>query len=524
MARFFIDRPIFAWVIAIFITLAGILSIFNLPVSQYPNVAPPQVTVTVTYPGATAKTVEDSVIQIIEQEMNGATGLQYFESESRTGAGTITLSFTPETDVELASVDVLNRLKRVESRLPEAVMQQGVNINKSRSNFLAIISLISTDGSMTPIDLGDYVYRNVLYEIKRLPGVGDATVFGSEKAMRIWIDPIKLTGLKLTAGDVANAIKNQNAVVTSGAIADPPNTGSETFTATVNVHGQLQTKEEFENIVLRANTDGSVVRLKDVARVELGGQTYETYARLNGKPISGFGVQPTATANTMATMQSIRNKMEELSKYFPEGVSYSIQNDTSTFVKASIHEVIKTLFEGIFLVFVIMYLFLQNFRYTIIPTIVVPIALMGTFAVMKALGFSINMLTMFGMVLSIGILIDDAIVVVENVERIMAEEGLSPRDATYKAMGQITGAIIGISLVLTAVFIPMAFFSGSVGALPAILDHHGRFHGFFRFPGPVVNARAVCDHSETDRSRCSWREERLFRWFNRRFHNMNDDI
>lgn len=465
MARFFIDRPVFAWVIAIFITLAGILSIFGLPITQYPSVAPPQVTVSVTYPGATAKTVEDSVISIIELEMNGATGLHYFESESTYGSGKITLSFTPETDVELAAVDVLNRLKRVESRLPEAVMQQGVNINKSRNNFMAIIQLVSKDGNMTPIDLGDYLYRNVLYEIKRLPGVGDATVFGTEKAMRIWLDPFKLTGLKLTPGDVANAIRNQNAVVTSGATADPPNTKLETFTANVNVHGQLQTKEEFEDIILRANTDGSVVRLKDVARVELGGQNYAKYVRLNGRPVSGFGILPTATANTIATMKAVRDKMEELSQYFPEGVTYSIQNDTSRFVSASIHEVVKTLLEGIFLVFIIMYLFLQNFRYTIIPTIVVPIALMGTFAVMKALGFSINMLTMFGMVLSIGILIDDAIVVVENVERIMAEEGLSPRDATYKAMGQITGAIIGISLVLTAVFIPMAFFSGSVGAI-----------------------------------------------------------
>ena len=521
MARFFIDRPIFAWVIAIFITLAGILSIFNLPVSQYPNVAPPQVTVTVTYPGATAKTVEDSVIQIIEQEMNGATGLQYFESESRTGAGTITLSFTPNTDVELAAVDVLNRLKRVESRLPEAVMQQGVNINKSRSNFLAIISLISTDGTMTPIDLGDYVYRNVLYEIKRLPGVGDATVFGTEKAMRIWIDPIKLTGLKLTAGDVANAIKNQNAVVTSGAIANPPNTGSETFTANVNVYGQLQTQEDFENIVLRANTDGSVVRLKDVARVELGGQTYDTYARLNGKPISGFGVQPTATANTMAVMQSIRDKMEELSQYFPEGVTYSIENDTSKFVSASIHEVVKTLFEGIFLVFIIMYLFLQNFRYTIIPTIVVPIALMGTFAVMKALGFSINMLTMFGMVLSIGILIDDAIVVVENVERIMAEEGLSPRDATYKAMGQITGAIIGISLVLTAVFIPMAFFSGSVGAIyrqfSITMVASMVFSAFLALSLTPALCATILKPVDPD---AHGEKKGFFGWFNRKFHVM----
>ena len=521
MARFFIDRPIFAWVIAIFITLAGILSILNLPVSQYPNVAPPQVTVTVTYPGATAKTVEDSVIQIIEQEMNGATGLQYFESESRTGAGSITLSFTPDTDVELAAVDVLNRLKRVESRLPEAVMQQGVNINKSRSNFLAIVSLISTDGRMDRIDLGDYVYRNVLYEIKRLPGVGDATVFGSEKAMRVWIDPIKLTGLNLTAGDVANAIRNQNTVVTSGAIANPPNTGAETFTANVNVHGQLQTVEEFENIVLRANTDGSVVRLKDVARIELGGQSYDTYARLNGNPVSGFGVQPTATANTMAVMQSIRDKMEELSQYFPEGVTYSIENDTSKFVSASIHEVIKTLFEGIFLVFIIMYLFLQNFRYTIIPTIVVPIALLGTFAVMKALGFSINMLTMFGMVLSIGILIDDAIVVVENVERIMAEEGLSPRDATYKAMGQITGAIIGISTVLTAVFIPMAFFSGSVGAIYRQFSITMVASMIFSAFLALSLTPALCATILKPIDPNAHSEKRgFFGWFNRRFHSM----
>lgn len=463
MARFFIDRPIFAWVIAIFITLGGLLSMFNLPVAQYPSVAPPQVTVSVTYPGATAKTVEDSVISIIEQEMNGATGLYYFESESASGSGKITLSFTPETDVELASVDVMNRLKRVESRLPSSVTQQGININKSRNNFLAIVSLVSEDGQLGPIDLGDLIYRNVLYEIKRIPGVGDVTAFGSEKAMRVWLDPVKLTGFHLTAEDVAAAIKTQNITVTPGAIADPPNTGKETFTANVNVHGQLQTVEEFENIILRANTNGSTVKIKDVARVELGGQTYATYPRMNGKPISGFGVLPSATANTMETMRLIREKMEELKQYFPQGVDYRIGNDTSQFVSASIHEVIKTLFEGVFLVFIIMYLFLQNIRYTIIPTIVVPIALMGTLAVMKACGFSINMLTMFGMVLSIGILIDDAIVVVENVERIMAEEGLSPKEATRKAMDQITGAIIGISVVLTAVFIPMAFFSGSVG-------------------------------------------------------------
>lgn len=521
MARFFIDRPIFAWVIAIFITLGGILSILNLPISQYPDVAPPQITVSVTYPGATAKTVEDSVIQIIELEMNGATGLQYFESESATGTGKITLSFTPETDVELAAVDVLNRLKRVESRLPDAVMQQGVTINKSRSNFMAIINLYSTDGRMTPIDLGDYIYRNVLYEIKRLPGVGDATVFGTEKAMRVWIDPIKLTGLNLTAGDVANAIKNQNAVVSSGATAFPPNVGTETFSANVDVHGQLQTVEEFENIILRANTDGSVVRLKDVARIELGGRTYEKYTRLNGKPSSGFGIQPTATANTIATMTAVREKMKELSQYFPEGVTYSIQNDTSKFVSASIHEVVKTLLEGVFLVFVIMYLFLQNFRYTIIPTIVVPIALMGTFIVMKALGFSINMLTMFGMVLAIGILIDDAIVVVENVERIMTEEGLSPREATYKAMGQITGAIVGISTVLTAVFIPMAFFSGSVGRIYRQFSISLVASMIFSAFLALSLTPALCATILKPVDPNAHNEKKgFFGWFNRRFHSM----
>lgn len=522
MARFFIDRPVFAWVIAIFITLAGIISITQLPVSQYPNIAPPQVTVSATYPGATAKTVEDSVISIIEQEMNGATGLQYMESESQSnGSGEITLTFTPDTDVELAAVDVQNRIKRIESRLPSAVSQQGVQINKARSNYVAIITLISSDGNMSPIQLGDYLSRNVINDIKRLPGVGDATIFGTENAMRIWIDPIKLTGLKLTPNDVANAIRGQNAVVTSGAIAGTPNVGTETFTANVNVRGQLKTAEEFGNIVLRANTDGSLVRLKDVARVELGGQSYETYARLDGHPISGFGVLPTPTANTMAMMQSIRDKMEELSQYFPKGVTYSIQNDTSKFVQVSIHEVVKTLFEGIFLVFVIMYLFLQNFRYTIIPTIVVPIALMGTFAVMNALGFSINMLSMFGMVLSIGILIDDAIVVVENVERIMATEGLSPRDATYKAMGQITGAIVGISLVLTAVFIPMAFFGGSVGAIyrqfSIAMVASMAFSAFLALsltPALCATILKPIDPNTHEEKRG------FFGWFNRKFHSM----
>ncbi|MDR0934462.1 MAG: efflux RND transporter permease subunit, partial [Burkholderiaceae bacterium] len=389
MARFFIDRPVFAWVIAIFIMLGGILSILNLPVAQYPNIAPPQVTVSTTYPGATAKVVEDSVTQIIEEEMNGATGLMYMESESQsTGEAKITLSFTNQTDVELAAVDVQNRIKRVESRLPAAVMQQGVIINKARSNYLAVIAITSTDGRLSSFALGDFLARNVVNDIKRIPGVGDVNLFGSEKAMRIWLDPVKLTGLNLTPDDVSNAVKGQNAVVTSGQLAGMPNTGKEPIYANITVHGQLQRPEEFENIILRANPDGSKVRIRDVGRVELGAKQYDTFARLDGTPMGGFGIMPTADANTMATMSAIRDKMAELYEYFPSGVEYSIQNDTSRFVRVSIKEVVKTLFEGIFLVFLVMFLFLQNIRYTIIPTIVVPIALMGTFAVMKALGFS----------------------------------------------------------------------------------------------------------------------------------------
>lgn len=466
MARFFIDRPVFAWVIAIFIILAGVLSLLSLPVSQYPNVAPPQVTVSTSYPGATAKVVEDSVTQVIEEEMNGATGLMYMESESQsTGEAKITLSFTNETNVELAAVDVQNRIKRVESRLPQPVAQQGVITNKARGNYLAVIAVTSSDGRLSNFELGDYIARNILNDIKRIPGVGDVNLFGSEKAMRIWLDPVKLTGFNLTPEDVSLAIRTQNAVVTSGQLAGMPNTGKEPLYANITVHGQLQTPEEFGNIILRANRDGSKVFLRDVARIELGAKQYEIVSNLDGQPMGGFGIMPTADANTMATMSAIRSKMAELYEYFPAGVEYSIQNDTSRFVRASIKEVVKTLFEGVFLVFLVMYLFLQNLRYTIIPTIVVPIALLGTFTVMKAMGFSINMLTMFGMVLSIGILIDDAIVVVENVERIMAEEGLSPRDATFKAMGQIQGAIIGITLVLMAVFVPMAFFGGAVGKI-----------------------------------------------------------
>ena len=466
MGKFFIDRPVFAWVLAIFILLAGSLAITSLPVAQYPNIAPPTIVIAANYPGATAQTLDESVTSIIEQELNGADGLQYIESQSQAnGSVQITATFTPETNPDLASVDVQNRLKRVEARLPAAVTQQGVTVTKSRSNFLLFIGLSSTDGRLDPVALGDYLSRNVLNEILRVPGVGQAQLFGTERAMRIWIDPNKLVGLNLTPADVDAAIASQNALVAGGTLGDLPSPSTQQITATVVVKGQLTTAKQFGNIVLRANPDGSVVRLRDVARIQVGGQSYLTSGRLDGAPTSFIGVQLSPSANALATATAVHKKMEELSKYFPAGVKYTIPYDTSKFVKISIQEVVKTLFEAIVLVFLVMLLFLQNIRYTLIPTVVVPVALMGTFSSMFVFGFSINVLTMFGMVLAIGILVDDAIVVVENVERIMSEEGLSPRDATRKAMGQISGALIGITLVLIAVFIPMAFFGGAVGAI-----------------------------------------------------------
>ncbi|WP_025918193.1 efflux RND transporter permease subunit [Herminiimonas sp. CN] len=466
MGKFFIDRPVFAWVLATFIMLAGILAITQLPVSQYPSIAPPTIVVTAAYPGATAQTLDDSVTSLIEQEMNGADGLQYIESQSQAnGQVQITVTFSTGTNPDLAAVDVQNRLKRVEARLPQAVTQQGVQVTKSRSNFLLFITLASQDGKLDPVALGDYASRNILNEIKRVPGVGQAILFGTERAMRVWVDPARLIGYKLTPADVSAAIKNQNAQVASGTLGDLPSPGSQQISASIVVSGQLSTVEQFGAIVLRANPDGSLVRLRDVARIEVGGQNYATSARIDGKPISAIGVQLSPTANALGTAKAIHAKMDELSKYFPPGVKYVVPYDTSKFVQISIEEVVKTLLEAILLVFLVMYLFLQNIRYTLIPTIVVPVALLGTFATLLLFGFSINVLTMFGMVLAIGILVDDAIVVVENVERIMSEEGLSPRDATRKAMGQITGALIGITLVLIAVFIPMAFFGGAVGAI-----------------------------------------------------------
>lgn len=463
-SRFFIDRPIFAWVIALFIVIIGAAAITQLPVAQYPTVAPPSIVISTSYPGASAQVMEDSVLAVIEQELNGAPRLIYMESSAdANGSGTLTVTFEPGTDVAIAQIEVQNRLSRATPRLPSAVTQQGVRVDKARSNFLLFVSLTSTNPAYDPVALGDYAARNIQPELLRLPGVGQAQLFGTERAMRIWLDPAKLAGYGLSASDVNSAIRSQNQQISAGSIGGLPSLAEQTQFATLNVNGQLGSIAQFGQIVLRSNADGSAVRLRDVARIELAGAAYLSSSRLNGVTASGIGIQLAPSGNALATADAIRQRMTELQRFMPEGVSFEIPYDSSKFVRISIHEVIKTLVEAIALVFVVMLVFLQNIRYTLIPTIVVPVALTGTFAVMLALGFSINVLTLFGMVLAIGILVDDAIVVVENVERLMAEEGLSPRDATLKAMGQITGAIIGITVVLVSVFVPMAFFSGSVG-------------------------------------------------------------
>ncbi|CVI64716.1 MULTISPECIES: efflux RND transporter permease subunit [Agrobacterium] len=466
MARFFIDRPIFAWVVAIFIMLAGLLAIPMLPIAQYPNVAPPQISIGTSYPGAAPEDIYQSVTRPIEEELNGVPGLIYFESTSESsGRISINVTFEPGTNIGEAQVEVQNRIARVEPRLPRSVTQQGLRVEQAGTSFLMMVALTSVDGNTDAIGLGDYLSRNVLGELRRVPGVGSAQLFATQRSMRIWMDPDKMLGLSLTSNDVINAIQAQNSQVAAGRIGASPNPVGQQISATVNVQGQLTSPEEFGSIVLRANPDGSSVRLRDVARVEVGGESYNFSSRLNGKPSAAIGVQLSPTANAMQTSEGVRATMEELSRYFPQGIEYEIPYDTSPFVKISIEKVIHTLIEAMILVFVVMFVFLQNIRYTIIPTLVVPVALLGTCAVMYVSGFSINVLTMFAMVLAIGILVDDAIVVVENVERIMAEEHLPPKEATRKAMGQISGAIIGITLVLTAVFVPMAFFPGAVGII-----------------------------------------------------------
>ena len=466
MSRFFIDRPIFAWVLAIVVMLAGFLAINNLPIAQYPTIAPPAVTISASYPGASAKTLEDSVTQVIEQKMKGLDGLLYMSSTSQsTGSATLTLTFDADTDPDIAQVQVQNKLATATPLLPEEVQRQGVVVAKSSSSFLLVAGFVSEDGSMNNIDIGDYVASNIQDTIARVDGVGEVQLFGSQYAMRIWLDPAKLQKYKLTPADISTSIRAQNAQVSAGQLGGNPAVEGQEINATITAQSRLHTAEEFKKILVKTNSDGSFVRLEDVAKVEIGGESYRVVARYNGKPASGLGIKLASGANALDTAQAVKDALDELKPYFPEGLEYVIPFDTTPFVSLSIEKVVHTLVEAVVLVFVVMYLFLQNFRATIIPTIAVPVVLLGTFGILFSLGYSINTLTMFAMVLAIGLLVDDAIVVVENVERLMTDENLSALEATRKSMDEIKGALVGIAMVLSAVFIPMAFFSGSTGVI-----------------------------------------------------------
>ncbi|HGA9479154.1 TPA: efflux RND transporter permease subunit [Salmonella enterica subsp. enterica serovar Saintpaul] len=466
MANFFIRRPIFAWVLAIILMMAGALAIMQLPVAQYPTIAPPAVSISATYPGADAQTVQDTVTQVIEQNMNGIDNLMYMSSTSDSaGSVTITLTFQSGTDPDIAQVQVQNKLQLATPLLPQEVQQQGISVEKSSSSFLMVAGFVSDNPNTTQDDISDYVASNIKDSISRLNGVGDVQLFGAQYAMRIWLDANLLNKYQLTPVDVINQLKVQNDQIAAGQLGGTPALPGQQLNASIIAQTRLKDPEEFGKVTLRVNTDGSVVHLKDVARIELGGENYNVVARINGKPASGLGIKLATGANALDTATAIKVKLAELQPLFPQGMKVVYPYDTTPFVKISIHEVVKTLFEAIILVFLVMYLFLQNIRATLIPTIAVPVVLLGTFAVLAAFGYSINTLTMFGMVLAIGLLVDDAIVVVENVERVMMEDNLSPREATEKSMSQIQGALVGIAMVLSAVFIPMAFFGGSTGAI-----------------------------------------------------------
>ncbi|CHL31848.1 acriflavin resistance protein F [Salmonella enterica subsp. enterica serovar Typhi] len=466
MANFFIRRPIFAWVLAIILMMAGALAIMQLPVAQYPTIAPPAVSISATYPGADAQTVQDTVTQVIEQNMNGIDNLMYMSSTSDSaGSVTITLTFQSGTDPDIAQVQVQNKLQLATPLLPQEVQQQGISVEKSSSSFLMVAGFVSDNPNTTQDDISDYVASNIKDSISRLNGVGDVQLFGAQYAMRIWLDANLLNKYQLTPVDVINQLKVQNDQIAAGQLGGTPALPGQQLNASIIAQTRLKDPEEFGKVTLRVNTDGSVIHLKDVARIELGGENYNVVARINGKPASGLGIKLATGANALDTATAIKAKLAELQPFFPQGMKVVYPYDTTPFVKISIHEVVKTLFEAIILVFLVMYLFLQNIRATLIPTIAVPVVLLGTFAVLAAFGYSINTLTMFGMVLAIGLLVDGAIVVVENVERVMMEDNLSPREATEKSMSQIQGALVGIAMVLSAVFIPMAFFGGSTGAI-----------------------------------------------------------
>ncbi|RJT10724.1 efflux RND transporter permease subunit [Rahnella inusitata] len=466
MSKFFIDRPIFAWVIAIIVMLAGAISILNLPVEQYPSVAPPAVQIRAQYPGADATTLQNSVTQVIEQNMNGLDGLMYMSSTSdSSGTLQLTLSFKTGTDADIAQVQVQNKLQLATPLLPSEVQQQGITVRKSSSTFMMVVGFVNSNGTMTQQDISDYVGSNIKDPISRIDGVGDTQIFGSQYAMRIWLDPNKLNNFQLTPVDVIAELNTQNAQVAAGQIGGAPPVPGQQLNASLIAQTRLISPDEFGDILLKVNADGSQVRLHDVARIERGGEDYQFVVKINGQPASALGIQLATGANALDTAAAVRTELEQLRPFFPDGLQVVYPYDTTPFIKISINEVVKTLFEAIVLVFLVMFLFLQNFRATLIPTIAVPVVLLGTFGILAACGFTINTLTMFGMVLAIGLLVDDAIVVVENVERVMAEEGLSPKAATRKSMEQIQGALVGIALVLSAVFVPMAFFGGTTGVI-----------------------------------------------------------
>lgn len=523
MAKFFIDRPVFAWVIAILIMLAGALSIFKLPIAQYPEVAPPSVSISANYPGASAQTVQDTVIQIIEQGLTGIDNVQYMSSTSESsGSGGVTLTFLAGTDPDIAQVQVQNKLQTVMPLLPQEVQQQGIRVTKSSAGFLLVIGFVSGDGRMDKYDIADYVAANVQDQLSRVNGVGQITLFGSQYAMRVWLDANKLATFSLTPTDITAAIKAQNAQIAGGELGGTPALPGQQVNASIVVQTRLSTPEQFKNILLRVNADGSQIRLGDVARVELGGENYQFETEFNNRPAAGMAITLASGANALETADAVRARIKELSAFFPQGLEIVYPMDTTPFVRLSIKAVVHTLIEAIILVFLVMYLFLQNFRATLIPTIAVPVVLLGTFAILQVFGFSINTLTMFAMVLAIGLLVDDAIVVVENVERVMAEEGLSPREATRKSMGQITSALIGIALVLSAVFIPMAFFGGSTGVI------------YRQFSITIVSAMllsvivaltltpALCATMLKPVKHDHYEKKGFFGWFNRNFNRTTE--
>ncbi|MBU3991249.1 MAG: efflux RND transporter permease subunit, partial [Alphaproteobacteria bacterium] len=466
MSRYFIDRPIFAWVLAIILMLAGIMALRVLPIAQFPEIAPPKVTINTLYPGADARTLENTTTQVIEQQMKGIDNLRYFSSTSDSAGNlAITLTFEQGTNPDIAQVQVQNKLAQATPLLPQEVQQAGVRVSKSTANFLLIVALYSENGAHDAVDLGDFAASTLLDPISRIKGVGDTQVLGAQYAMRVWLDPFKLANLGLTVTDVKSAIQVQNAQVSAGQIGSLPAAEGVALNATVTAQSRLRTPEEFRNILLRSNPDGSVVKLSDVARVELGSENYSFLARFNGKQASAIGIKLAPGANALDMVAAVKAEVDKLSAQFPGDVKVDYPVDNSTYVRLSVEQVIQTLIEAMILVFVVMFVFLQNWRATIIPTIAVPVVLLGSFAILLAAGFTINTLTLFGMVLAIGLLVDDAIVVVENVERLIQEEGLSPREAARKSMDEISSALVGIGLVLSAVFLPMAFFGGSTGVI-----------------------------------------------------------